>query len=702
MVWLRSVGSHRVRLADLSLPALSLLLLGAACVSASVQPGAENKPQPAEDLVFRSWRTETGLPHNTVNGIVQTRDGYLWIGTRDGLARFDGARFTVFGLSEGLPSVEVQTLYEDSKGALWIGTSGGGLSRLRAGRIDTFSFPQYLAASGTVTSLAEDAAGRLWIGTRAGLTIAEHGRFATQGDLARLSHIGVRTLLRDHAGAMWIATLSDGLFKFRDNRLTESVGPAGNERILAYCLLEDSRSNLWASVGNGTVLCRQGHEWLRYTETNGLPFAYVTCLTQDQDGTVWAGSLDDGLYCLDQGRFVAIRHEQGLSANDVRALCPDREGHLWVGTRTGGLNRLSRRKLMSIGAKQGLTNDYTRSVAETADGMLWVGTTGGGLYRGEAGDFRPFAPFFSSVESVLATRAGDLWWGAARGLLCLRKGGAISTYTNESWLGPAAVTALSEDGKGGLWIGTSEGRLAHYDQHAFLEVNDGLARGQITGLALEPKGTLWVGSMAGGLQRIGPGDQLIDCITNQLPSLAIRTLHLDADGLLWIGTAGGGLSCWDHGRVTSFGPACGFTANTVVQIVEDDYGYLWLGTSRGVLRVRKSELQAVAAGRAALMHPRSFGVNEGMPAEECSSGFSPAGLKTRAGRICISTVKGLALFNPRNQDTATPPPNTILEEIVVNGKPQEPEEMALDAVAAGSDPHSTGRTPTLSLTLFPG
>jgi ligand-binding sensor domain-containing protein/signal transduction histidine kinase len=700
--WIRPGAPRRVDILGLRAFAMGLLVMGSIHSTLAAQSAAENEPQAAENLVFRSWRTEAGLPHNTVNGIVQTSDGYLWIGTRDGLARFDGVRFVAFGLREGLPSVEVQTLYQDSKGTLWIGTSGGGLSRLNADRIETLSFPQYLAGSGTVTSLAEDGAGRLWIGTRAGLTVSEHSRFATQGDLAKLSHSGVRTLLRDRTGVMWIATLSEGLYEFRQNRLDESPGPQGNEKILAYSLLEDSHSNLWASVGNGTLLCRHDGEWQVYGETNGLPYAYVTCLAEDHSGTVWAGSLDEGLYFFRGGHFSAIRQEQGLSANDVRVLCPDREGHLWVGTRTGGLNYLSRRKLVSVGAQQGLTNNYTRSVAETSDAVLWVGTTGGGLYRGGPDGFNCFAPQYSTVESVLATQDGSLWWGAARGLFCLRAGGLVDSYTSESWLGPAAVTALAEDGRGGLWIGTSEDRLVQYKNHTFVEVPDRLARGPITGLAPEPSGALWVGSMAGGLQRMGSDHQLIESVTNQLPSLAIRTLYLDATGVLWIGTAGGGLSCWDHGRATTFSPATGFTANTVVQIVEDDYGYLWLGTSRGVLRIRKSELTDVAAGRASLVHLRSFGVNEGMPAEECSSGFCPAGLKTRAGLVCISTVKGLVFFDPRNQATSPPPPHTILEEIVVNGKVEQPQAPPIDSRSSTARLDSQNAAPDRSLILPPG
>jgi ligand-binding sensor domain-containing protein/signal transduction histidine kinase len=623
-------------------------------------------------LVIRSWRTGAGLPQNTVNAIVQTPDGYLWVGTRDGLARFDGVRFTVFGLPDGLQSVEIQTLYVDRQGTLWIGTSGGGLSRWVEGRIENVSLPHQVAAGDTVTALAEDADGRLWIGTFAGLSVWQNGGFVEMPELASVERIGIRALRRDRSGGMWIATLARGLYEFRNHRLAENRGPPGNETILAYCLLEDQDNSFWASVGNGTVLCRRGGEWSKYTETNGLPFVFITCLAQEADGTLWAGSLDDGLYCFQGGRFNPLRQEQGLSANDIRSLCSDREGNLWVGTRTGGLNRLSRRKLLSYGVAQGLTNDYTRSVAETEDGTLWVATTGGGLYRGGPDGFKPILPYYSFAESVLAARDGSVWWGAAHGLLRWKDGKLSGSYTNETWVRSATVTALCEDREGGLWVGTTEGRLAHYKDGEFVEFPHRVAHGPITGLAQEAKGNLWVGSTAGGLRRLRLGSDSILSVTN-LPSQAVRTLYSDGEGSVWIGTAGAGLCHWLNGHVSTFSSRQGLGADTIVQIVEDDDGYLWLGCSRGILRVRKAALNELASGKTSFLHPRAFGVNDGMPVEECSSGFCPAGLKTKSGLICLSTVKGLVLLDSHRQENSAPPPNVLLEEVLVNGQILTPE-----------------------------
>ena len=659
-------------------------MLVAVLLAAGLLSGLAAEPSPVDRLVFRSWGTGAGLPQNTVNAIAQSRDGYLWVGTRDGLARFDGVRFKVFGLSDGLQSVEIQTLYVDRQGTLWIGTSGGGLSRWTEGRIESVSVSQLSSAGDNVTALEEDPAGRLWIGTTAGLRILENGRLIQNDALATLERTGVRALRRDRRGGMWVATLSQGLYEFRNNQLAENRGPPGNERILAYCLLEDQAGDLWASVGNGTVLCLRQGQWQAYTQTNGLPFAFVTCLAQEADGSLWAGSLDDGLYCFEGGRFIPLRKEQGLSANDIRSLCPDREGNLWVGTRTGGLNRLSRRKLVSYGVAQGLTNDYTRSVAETADGTLWVGSTGGGLYRGGPNGFESFAPFFAAVESVLAARDGSLWWGASRGLFCWKNGKLSGSYTNETWIRSGAVTALCEDGRGGVWAGTSQGALAHFEDGKFVEFPQRVGRGPITGLAQESDGGLWVGSTAGGLKRIRLGSTSVLSVTNLL-SQAVRTLYLDREGTLWIGTAGGGLSRWQNGHVTTFTSRQGLGADTIVQIVEDNDNNLWLGCNRGILRVPKSDLDDLAAGKLAFLHPRTFGVNDGMPVEECSSGFFPAGLKTKAGLICFSTVKGLVFLDPRRQETNTPPPTVLLEEVLVNGQVRTPEaEPALDPQDQGA------------------
>ena len=662
---------------------MRFLMQFAACMAASFlvtapRASAAVSAIPASLLppIIRSWETQAGLPQNTVNAIVQDRNGYLWLGTHDGLARFDGMRFKIFGFETGLPSLDVACLLVDHEGILWIGTYGSGLCRMRNGMIETLPSPVGQPGSDTITCLQEDSKGRLWVGTSGGLRLYQDKKLIPAPALTPLLHTPVRCLLRSRDGTtMWIASLTYGLMTYQDGKLETCIGPAEHEKIIAQSLFEDREKRLWVSIGNGVVLCQENNQWQIFDETNGLPFAYVTSLAEDADGTIWAGSLDDGLYRFDGTNFTVLRQKDGLSADDIRSLYCDQGGDLWVGTRTGGLDCLNRRKLAVIGSAQGLTNDFTRSVAQTPDGTIWVGTTGGSLYRGNLSRFEPFRPdpivyFYASVESVLTAPDGSLWWGSGA-LMHWQDNRLVDCITNEPWLQNVQVTALQNDRHGGIWIGTGRGQLLHLQNGTFTEFPNEITHATITSLVVQSDGSLWVGTAASGMKYIREGSDVVLTITNGLsPKASIRTLYLDGDGTLWIGTAGGGLNCLRDGKVSNFTPGQGLAPRTVSQIVEDDAGCLWLGCGRGIYKVNKRDLLECADGKREFVHSRSFGINDGMLAEECSGGFCPAGLKTKSGLICISTVKGLVFLDPNALHDETPPPEALLEEVLVNGKPQ--------------------------------
>jgi len=646
----------------------------------------------AQAPIIRSWGTESGLPGNAVNAIVQSKDGYMWLGTHYGLARFDGVRFKTFGLEQGLPSVDIISLLEDHTGALWLGTYGAGLCCLRQGRIEVITDPSHQPGSDTVTCLQEDISGRIWVGTSGGLRFCRDGKMVDESTFTNLLHSPIHSLLRSRDGkTMWIASITDGLMTEHAGRLEPCPGPVGHEKVIGRALLEDRQGRLWVSIGNGTVLCRENEQWRVFAETNGLPFAYVTSIVEGADGTIWAGSLDDGLYRFDGTRFNAMRRADGLSADDIRSLYPDHEGNLWVGTRTGGLDRLSKRNLQVVAGAQGLTNDFTRSVAETDGGIFWVGTYGGSLYRGSLSGFQPFRPdpvgsliyYYANVDPVLTTPDGTLWWGGNGSLLEWKENHLAGCFTNESWIQNVSVTALQNDRHGGIWIGTTGGHLEHWQKGVFTGFPKQLTRATITSLAVQTNGDLWVGTAAAGVKRVREDSDAIFSITSGLASISIRTLYLDDQGALWIGTAGGGLSCWRDGKLTSFTASQGLTVSTVSQIVEDDRGFLWLGCNSGIYKVSKRDLLNCADKKLAFVHSRSFGVNDGMLAEECSGGFCPAGLKTKSGLICISTVRGLVFLNPNERRDETPPPKVLLEEMLVNTRPQAP---ATDGEASLSPP----------------
>lgn len=657
-------------------------------------------------FVVRNWGTKDGLPQNTVTAALQARDGYLWLGTLAGLARFDGMRFKVFGLAEGLPNVQVNTLFEDAAGDLWIGTMGGGVSRMRNGQIESIRAAG-ISDDENVTALAADARGRLWIGTSEGLMFWEDGKLFRDESFGQVGKGLIRALLKGRDGEMWISSVG-GVYVFRDGVLSPVTGPAPDTVFSPYCLLEDRAGNLWASIGNGKVLCRRNGVWQRYDETAGVPFAYVTCLAEDAKGTVWAGSLDAGLYYFDAGRFNRLPPRDGLSSPAIRSLLPDREGNLWVGHRSSGFDRLTAQKLVTLGAERGLTNDYVRSVAEMPDGRLWLGTTGGGIYREDAGALRWFtnAPFnaaYPFVQVVLPVRDGSLWWGGAGSLFHWVNdrlaegylGGTTIVITNAhpvDWLANVSVTALREDIKEGLWVGTSRGKVLHLLNGQARELTNRLGRGSITSFAQEPDGTLWIGSLAGGLSRMQGDNVTTFSETNGLASTHVRVLHRSADGTLWIGTGGGGLVWLKDKRFHSVSARQGLGDDTVSQILEDDEGCLWLGCNRGIFRVRRSELNDIAAGKSAFVHPQAFGLNAGMLAEECTGGSSPAAYKLRSGKLAFATVRGVALIDPQPQVFEATVPAVMVEEVRANREPQKVEH-----------PVAQGEAETLpTVTIKPG
>jgi len=660
-------------------------IFGAAAACLAVFPGMGAPTNELSDLmqvpIIRSWGTEAGLPQNTVNAIVQTRDGYMWVATHDGLARFDGVRFQVFGLEQGLPGVDINQLYVDNEDVLWIGTYGAGLCFMRpGGRIERVANPSGQPGNDTIDCLQKDAAGRLWVGTDGGLRFFEAGKLVTgEPALAPFLHTPISFLQPARDGSMWISTTTYGLHHYVHGRLELCQGIAVQPKVISRSMFEDRQRRLWVSIGNGYVLCRTNDQWQVFSQADGLPFPYISSITQDAEGTIWAGSLDDGLYRFDGKRFQALHVKDGLSAEDVRSLHCDTENNLWVGTRTGGLNRLSRRNLLAVAGAQGLTNDFTRAVAETADGSLWVGTWGGSVYRGNLTHFGPFRPdpvgqtiyyWTTQVNPMLVTPDDTLWWGGNNALFAWKDNQLTHTFTNESWQSGILITALQNDRHGGIWIGSNRGQLVHYRDGQFKEFPRPVARSAISSLAVEPDGAVWVGSVAGGLKLIREESDTVLSLTNGLDDISVRTLYLDADDTLWIGTAGGGLSCWSAGQYTKFSPKQGLTLHTVSQIVEDNNGNLWLGCSSGIYKVSKRSLLACAAGRMPFVHTRSYGVNDGMLTEECSGGFCPAGLKLKSGLICISTVKGLVFIDPNGQRHETPPPRALLEELLVNNQPQ--------------------------------
>jgi signal transduction histidine kinase/ligand-binding sensor domain-containing protein len=648
-------------------------------------------------FTFRTWQREQGLPHNSVRAIIQTRDGYLWIGSDDGVARFDGVRFVSFGLREGLRNGLVRNLLEDREGALWIGTAGGGLTRWYEGEFTTLTVTNGLPAD-SITALAEDNSGRLWIGTENGLVFRQNGQISSSSAAEAFKGKRITTLYKDNAGVLWVGVKGAGIFRLAGERF-EPLTNQGVETLLldSHCLLVDQASRIWVGAGDDFVLCREQGQWRRYRIPRHLARPYISSLAEEPDGTVWAGSVSEGLFQFKAGKLTAINASSGLSDNLVESLSVDVEGNLWVGT-GAGLTRLRRKSLTAFGYNEGLGYGAVHGLAETAPGIIRAAKPGEGLYCWEGRTFSrcdvPGLPLME-VNALLRGKDGACWVAANGGVHQLAAPTERSSAAQLIGLKNLNVLSLAE-ARDGLWAGTREGELWRLRGKEWAVEPLPPPRSPVTAIVNDRDDVVWVGTDGAGLYQMKGGVRTRFSKQGGLLSDSIRTLFLDSEGGLWIGTAGGGLSHWREGHLNTFTAQEGLPDNTISQILEDSAGRLWLGSRRGIARVRKNELADLAAGKVSAIYPQIYGQPEGMLSEECTGGFHPAGLKTKAGLLWFSTLKGAVVADPRPQTLDTPPPSVVLEQVLVDSveadlrpRPRSRRKPASgSAAAAGAKPGS--------------
>ena len=612
--------------------------------------------------VHRSWQRDDGLPQNSVNAIAQTDDGYLWVGTQEGLGRFDGVRFTVFDTSNtpGLPGNLVTALRTDRHGALWIGTEQG-LARLVAGTFERFTTDDGLD-SNSVLAIYEDREGAIWVGTRRGLNRLAEGPRPRFTAVAPFAGQRVTALRQDSAGRFWVGT-DDGLYELSASttRKVRSDVPTG----VVNALYEDAAHALWAGTDAGLF---------RMTAT-GLASAGtadpVDSLLGDRDGNLWVGTNGAGLRRRHGDAAAALTMADGLTNDVVLALLEDREGTLWVGTNGGGLNSFHDGKVTAYGVREGLNYDVVRTVYQDQSDTLWIGTSRGLNALTPDGRVTKIANDDLSHRRVLAiaqSRQRDLWFGTDGGGLYRGREGRFTAFTEANGLSSNTVKAVLEGRDGTLWVGTSSG-LNRYRDGAFTLVPGVPPRAIIVSIHESPNDDIWISTRGAGLFRYRHGTLTALTMRDGLSSDLISALHEDASGTLWIGTIGGGLNRLKDGRITAFRKQQGLFDDTVHVVLEDDADNLWFSSNKGIWRVSKRNLDEVASGRARSVLSVSYGVADGMRSSECNGSAQPAGWRTRDGRLWFPTLKGVVAIDPTHIALNQVPPPVVIDRLVVDGHP---------------------------------
>jgi ligand-binding sensor domain-containing protein/signal transduction histidine kinase len=621
------------------------------------------------------WRVADGLPQNAVLSVVQTRDGYLWLGTTSGLVRFDGVRFSVFDKAntEAIGHNQISALFEDRDGALWIGTFGGGLTKLQNRRFTTYTTRDGLSHD-VVRAICQDREGGLWVATLAhGVNLFKDGRFRVYTTGNGLPHDNVFSVAPSREGGVWIAT-GGGLAHFRDGRFTTYTSRDGLPSNRIVSVYEDRKGSLWAGTRDrGLVRLREGHISV-YSVADGLSSDAVFSIAEDRAGALWFATKDRGLIRLYDGRFSAYTTREGLSSDVVYSVVEDREGSLWIGTFGGGLNRLRDARFTVFTTQNGLPHDHVRSVFEDAFGQVWLATFGGGLGLLREGRFttlsrRDGLPS-DRLYCVLADRRGDLWVGSDGAGLLRRRDGRFTRYTTRDGLAHDNVRALYEDRQGNLWVGTSGG-LSRFRDGRFTTYTtaDGLSSDAVHSILQDRAGALWLGTWGGGLNRFQNGTFTAFSKSDGVSNDFILSFYEDREGSLWVGTLGGGLLRGRDGRFRAYTTKEGLLEDLVYQALEDSRDNLWISCNKGIFRISKKELDDLDRGLIRSVSCMSFGIADGMPSGECANGSQPLGWKGRDGRLWIPTQSGVVVINPDRIEANQVAPPVVIEELLVDRRP---------------------------------
>jgi signal transduction histidine kinase/ligand-binding sensor domain-containing protein len=624
-------------------------------------------------LQFDVWQVGEELEQTPVTAVVQSRDGYLWLGTYTGLVRFDGVRVTVFDsvTAPGLMNSRVTSLYEDADGVLWIGHETGELTRMSGGEFRPIGRARGWVG-GSLDAISADEHGDLWLLSDTGLLVRWR-----DGHVVEVPGGGAgsrkTSLSRERDGKLWI-TANGNAATLRQGELVPFSSDGTNRTAYFERVVAARDGGLWVMANGRLRKWREGR-WV--ADLGDCPWerGYVTELMETRSGMLLAGTVRDGLYLLmpePGAEPVHFTRNNGLSHDWVRSLCEDHEGNIWIGT-GGGLDVLRPRKVKMLNPPDGWQGRAVLSFVVRPEGDAWIGTEGAGLYHLQGDRWTGFtetnglANLF--VWSVLETRQHDLFVGMWGGGLMVKQGERFESPGDLSRI-IAPVVALYEGKRGEVWIGTTIG-LHRYEagKLTWFAGKEQLVSPDVRTIEESPDGGLWFGMLGGGLGCLKDGALKQYSKLDGLSGDSVLALHAEADGTLWIGTSDNGLCRLRQGKFATISTKQGLPDRIISQIADDGAGNLWMGSHHGILRASKADLNRCADGELKSVRCLSYGKAEGLASLKCSGGFQPGVCKTADGRLWFPTSKGLAVINPGNFTTNTVRPQVVIEELTVEGKP---------------------------------
>lgn len=622
--------------------------------------------------VVANWQMKDGLPSEQIRAVLQSRTGYLWIATADGLARFDGARFKLYDIANdsGLTNNYCNRLFEDRTGRLWIIHDTGEVTILEDGRFRQLSLGSDWMGS-PVHCVAEDRAGAVWLLNRRGdlrsvrsdqvgpilrqddqppirsMVSDNHGRVwassdtrvfeivdgrdisAASGD--QLTGLTIPVLFPAQDGGLWIVEQSrfrrwhpgGGKGKIYETDLSSGPGPVTGVETMAGMVLI-------AIASRGLSIFSPDGSRQEITPSTGLPPSLIQALCEDREGNVWVGTRGHGLSLLRPKTVTMVTLPGDNHNRRILAVTRSEKDGVWIGTRGAGLYHLENEKLRHYSTETGLRHNIVTALTEDGSGTLWLATGIGHVQRFDGRSFQAVATLPSPatrIHALMRTRDGVMWIGGETAAT-IGFDGALSHLPDEAGEKPSDVRCFAQAANGAIWIGTRSQGLFRYEN--------------------------------GKLKSFGRKEGL--------PGNQIWALHADADGAVWAAIVGYGLSRIRDDRIVTISTKHGLPSDVICHILDDKDGHFWMSSNRGIFRAARSDLQGCADGRRDHVPCLVLDTRDGLTTLEMIGGEQSTACRTDDGRLWFATARGVAMIAPDLVRTNNPSPVVIVEEVRVGGQ----------------------------------
>ena len=633
------------------------------------------------DYVSKIWTTEDGLPGMSITTVLQDRKGYIWIGTYDGLVRFDGVEFTTFSRStdQRFDFASARSLYEAEDGTLWVGHNDEGVTTISPdGQIKKYTMDSGLP-NNKINAICEDHSHNIWLGTASGICyITPQGQIEVPNGLVELGKekVLVSEFYCDNTGRIWITTGNKGeFFVYENNRIQYFDGIKKVENPAVKCITQDDTGAFWFGLESHYVVRIKNAEETVYDINHDHHEATgVTEIVQDKKGNIWFG-MDNGITILHNGSFAYFDKRNGLSDDIVSDIMEDREGNIWICFDRGGLQKVSRAKFSTVS-----TNSSVNAICEDPLRKLtWLGTDNGVLlYKDNQFIENKITQMTKGyrVRHIEKTEDNEILICSYSDepLICLYPDDRIKVWTSNDGI-PTKCRVAIKASFGDYYVGTTSGLgIIHKDgSRRLLTRDDGFENHYVMWIYEDNKQQIWVGTNGGGIHVLKNEKIIKHYSTNaDEGSLAGNVIFkiVNNDGHIWVGS-GTGLSKYieETDSFVNITSRNGIGTDSVFQMICDYTGTVWMTTNKGVFSASLKEMEEVTEGSLEKLPVRYYGASDGL----ITSGVTSTSLsaKDSLGRVWFTLVDGFAIYDPTKAENKNTSPKAEFQLYTIDDKSHE-------------------------------